>query len=71
MLVPLGTQPPVLCRTLRYGIAIDSLVQVTQLGCLSSPNWSVASRLPTECVGNFMQQDLLNLMNFGDLNQMP
>ena len=63
MLVPLGTQPTVLCRTLRYGIAIDSLVQITQLGCFGPPNWSVACLLATECVRNFVQQDLLNLVH--------
>jgi hypothetical protein len=51
--------------------AIDALVQVTQLGCLGLPNFAVTGRLTTECMGNFVQQHLLDHLKISGFNQVP
>jgi hypothetical protein len=63
VLVPAWTLTAILGNLFGKRRAIDSLVQVTQLGCLGLPNFAVTGRLATERMGNFVQQHLLNHMH--------
>ena len=55
MLVTAWANPAIFGNLLRKWRAIDSLVQVAELGCLGLPNLAVTGCLPAECVGNFVE----------------
>lgn len=66
-----GAHAPILSNLLCQWRAIDSLVEVAKLGCLGLPNLAVAGGLSAECMGNLVQQNLLNNVQVTCFDQVP
>lgn len=71
MLVTTRADPAILSNLLGQWRAIDPLVQVAKLCCLGLPNFAVTGSLTAECMGNFVQQNLLNNVHVTCLYQVP
>ncbi len=71
MLVTTRAHSPILSDLLGQWRAIDPLVQVAKLGCLGLPNLAVTSSLTAECMGNLVQQNLLNNVQVTCFDQVP
>jgi hypothetical protein len=71
VLVTTGAHSPILSYLLGQWRAIDSLVQVAKFGCLGLPNLAVAGGLSAECVGDLVQQNLLNNVHVTCFDQVP
>ncbi len=71
MLVATWTYSAILGHLLGKWRAVDSLVQVTEFGCLSSPNLPVTGCLTTQCMRDFVQKHLFHHLHVSRFNQVP
>ncbi len=71
MLVSTWAFSPILGHLLGKRSAVDSLVQVTEFGGLSSPNLAVTSCLATQCMRDFVQKHLFHHLHISRFNQVP
>ena len=71
MLVATWAGSAILGHLLGKRSAVDSLVQVTEVGGLSSPNLAVTRCLATPSMRDFVKQHLLHHLHISRFNQVP